>query len=542
MSGTDATIRFRTTGADAAGQEADNLRQKMNKGGKDAIEALETQIKLIKEKNKLEDDLAKRQHTNSRQNISEQQRQYQEWMMMRERNVQFIEDPAKRKAYASETTNKSMRMRTDIIEDQRQLDKDKQKTELEKQDRLKQLRTTQEQLDEAKKTRKVTEDLPSNIARFGTSAAQGNVGGMLSSIGGKAGMITLVAAAAGALMVGAEAGLRQYATINQASPLIAGSKAYSQYGGFFSAGVEDILNMTAKEFGETKVTPFSYARGKNLSGAEDASGVINLAAAEIAKGLRQGQVESLLGVERYSGKNAGGTIANFEDYLMKSSKALLQLPEILQSYLGVANGILSRTGVLNAGGLQQFMTSIGGSYKVEGQNLDRMTAGLTATGQMSKNPVMLDMQLRTLRKMYPNKSMWELRGIMEHASENPQYVSNLLEQMKTSGGGGDWAKFQMLSLGNLGWDDINKVSGNKLNLDKRTEAATPDYTGESAKIVGVTGPVGKQFLEIAQMTGRGLLNILDVLENKLPAIISKSTENGMTKAIQNNKTTFQGRP
>lgn len=241
--------------------------------------------------------------------------------------------------------------------------------------------------------------------------------------------------------------------------------------------------------------------------------VEGLLGAGISRGISDDALNRLMSVSRFSGTSGVGVISNFESFLDRMQRPMLRLPELLDSYLRKSDEILKRGGVLDSERLQQTLVSFSKSYNVESYNLDRMMNAITgAAGPMSKNPILESIKLQTLKELYPNKSMWERFGIMEHSAENPEYIQALITKLKGFGGGGsDQQKFMLANLLGLGYEDVNRLSSNQFNIERFDRAAGKSKETEVSDLSDFYEKSASQFVGSIKQLETTLGEVRDVV-------------------------------
>lgn len=361
----------------------------------------------------------------------------------------------------------------------------KRKREEEKRDREK---NRQEDLDERRRLTQITQGI--GVAQ---AFREGNVGGIIGSganilavsggkIAGRAGIVGLIVNAVYDLFTGAtreiEQNVRGYAVATQ-TPLSDVRRRAAEIAG---PGVTE-LGFTPSEFIMRREQILRAA------GGEFQTNDLGLVSAEISRGLRPNQVERLVSQGRYGGQqNPLLTIASFENFLKDSSRSMVQLPEIMETYLRRADSILQRTGVINTTGLQQTIQGIAQTYNVSGANLDRFSSAFEQGFGQSQNPVIQALQFQTLSQVYPERGLWDYKKIMQDPLSHPRYIRAMLENIKTlSRGDKEFEKFGLSAfLPRLGAVDIEKiVEGGEFKIPKpspaRDKRLLEDYPAQAEK-------------------------------------------------------------
>lgn len=458
MSNTDKTIRIGVDASEAT-QNISQVRQLTKQANEESNSAVKENVRLLQQKNQLEQTYSYRRIRDAQEDIRYAQRELEIWRLTREEQSKGLSGD-KRSKFNSETASELRARQIDILRDKGSLDDLRYKADLAKEE-------------EREKKKKEKEEAAgrltsSDVMRGGgviNSAARGDIGEALMGLGGRlaiAGAIIYgLKTLAGSILNNAkevESDVQGYAALRQKTK----EQALDE---ILKFGKEDVLGVKGKDYLTKYYMPFLYASG----GRANDDSITNLGAAGRATNLQPQLLESLLSTGRYSRNGTGvNTISNFEEYLKNTGRHIAQLPEILQTYIGIATGILNRTGSIDSIGLQTTLASIGKSYGVEGVNLDRYAGGMEKMGSMSSNPVIFALQQRVLRKLYPNMSQWDKLGIMEDSLSNFDYIKNMIEEMKSMGG--ENGKFFMRSYSNqvgVGWSkkDIDRIYANGLQKD-----------------------------------------------------------------------------
>lgn len=354
------------------------------------------------------------------------------------------------------------------------------------------------------KRREQQHQLLSGVAGVAGAASRGDVGGVLAaglgSFGkaGKAGIIGLISKLVYDAITGTvkevEDNVRGYAVATQ-TPLGRVRGRIDQLG----AGATS-LEYTPAEFLRRREQFFRAA------GGEFATDDLNLVGAEISRGISPNQLERLVSQGRYGGtRNPIATISSFENFLKDTGRSMVQLPEIMETYLRRADSILQRTGVINSRGLLQTIQGISQSYGVTGTNLDRFTGAFEQGLGLNQNPAIQALQYQTLRELYPEKGLFDLRKTLEDPLSDPKYIQRMLERVQEfSGGNEEIQKFALSALfkGRLSGEDIEKIVAGDFqipDIQKDAKATTGvDYVKESEKFTSAIVILEKTMKAAAQ--------------------------------------------
>jgi hypothetical protein len=470
MSNVDKTYRIGVD-ASSAQQGVDRLRRDVSDANKQSTDSIKEQIRLLKEKMRLEEESARKRQKSIQEDIRYAQRDLEQWKIDRERESSDLSGKA-RKNFKKETREEELARREQILRDKGTLADSRLASDEERSDRKKQLK----QLQELNDTTKTEGNKSRNVFEGVKAALTGNGSGMMRAGGAMLGGTAALGAVglAYAIFQGAknvESGMEQY------SAMTGQSKLDALLGTWNNKSVSKSMGVSRKAFLTDYYTPYSYSGGREFN-ADDVEG---LGTAEQTRNIPRASIQSLISSGRYSTNGSSiSTIASLEEYLRSTNRAIIQLPEILQTYIGTANEILQRTGKVDALGIQRTIASIGSSYGVEGQNLDRFMGMSKLGGMASGDPIMFALQQRVLKRLYPNAGAADKLKIMQSPAAHPEYLQALVEGMKDQWGTGDLAKIRMQTVFdkmgiNLGMTDIDeKIFSNKFKLKDFKNIPTQD--------------------------------------------------------------------
>lgn len=531
----DKTIRI---GVDSSGatQDMSRIRGQVDQANSSSIAGIKEQMRLLREKSNLEDEIARKRQKSRQDDINYAQKDLQLWQLQRDAESRGLTGAAKSR-YDRNTRTESNERKQSLITDRMDLASMRTMSDDERSDRKKQIKRLEELQEtvrgEGKKGREVQQTFLEKVlvsAGMGPNTAKGVVDNVIPGLG-------RIAAAYAVMAYGAKAeeGLRRYSTnMNQnVSKSVVGT-AFSIADADVSTNVE--LGMSRKKFREDYYSRYQTAYGdKNLRGGE-AEGV-EMAGLERSRGLSGGQTESLLALSRYSGASSSGMASSFENYLTKTGQASVRLPEIMTTYLQVANSILSKTGAVDPIAIGRVIQSIGSSYGVQGLNLDRMSTGFQKMGDFSQNPIMLSLQQVALKKRYPNLSSWDKATKMQHFMEDPELMKLMVEQLQSFGGGGEASKWATRNFmgDSLSNEDINKLMKNNFKISNVKQSSENFFKNESKKQVGTFESLMASAADVkdvggAAVVGAGSLVSSGILSNQ-QSELGKQIQAGITNAL-----------
>lgn len=489
----DKTIRWQVDGTNvlraqneiSQNEEKANLRKRSY--SKEEISDIEKQIKLIKEKLRLEEEVARKKILSREQDIRYAEQLNRQEILDRRSQAEGMTGDARSK-FNRETSRIELEGNRELSKEKLQLLDQKNAFNDLKETNKKQLEELKGIGDSLDKGSKGSSGAAfGNIAQIATS---GNLSSMITGAGIMAGVGGYATAIATGIMIA-----RNYESGEQAFR-VATQKSKGSYESEF--GKSALLNTMGIGLSDyfNSTSGFIRARGGNLSDRSE-----RYLAAGVSRGISDEQLQGLLKTERYGGGYAMQAMSAFETYLKSSGKSLVQLPEILSSYLNIANSILSKTGRVDSLAIQTMMMSVGKSYGVEGTNLDRLTSSIMGVTGKSQNPLLRSMQLETARSLNPNASMWELEGMLQNPEKYPEYQKKLLDRYKNIGGGGDYSKFALESMG-FAYEDVNRVTSKEFQITKPTKL-------DGQQIANIGG----EYIKSAQEVVGGINSLIPTLKD-----------------------------
>lgn len=494
---TDKTIRY-TIDDKGVSQANSKIRQSyedLNKDlthmsasqrklGKDEIKDIQDKIKLLKQKNDLEEAALRKRIQDKQLEIQLAEKDLALWKARRVDDASKV-STAGRGKFVAETTREENRRRSALTEERVSvLDDRAQYADIRDKNKkqISELQNISHTLNRnTDKTIRSTEGIFSNIFR---GSASGSASGFASMLLGGAGAAALVAGTAIAVTKSYQDGLKKYSSI-MASPL-----SNSMWAGLSARDIG--LGVSGTEVLNKKAA-FSVSAGRKLSDDETKAYM----GVTMSRGISDQQISQLLNISRYSNRSPLGTKEDFESYINKTGKSLVRLPEILETYLRVSNEILNRTGRVDARGVQQSIMSVGNSYGVSGLQLDRTMSGLTQLSTLSDNPVLLSIQQQAFRKLYPGKGPIDMLKALQNPTEDPKLMEEIRGRMSRFGGGGVYGTLGMTSL--LGGDvyTAERLMKSGIKVEPKGEAVT---RAKEVELEHKNYEIGKDFAgSIAQM-------------------------------------------
>lgn len=216
----------------------------------------------------------------------------------------------------------------------------------------------------------------------------------------------------------------------------------------------------------------SRAAGKDI-GRDTA---VSMMAASAATGVTDQQMQALMAAGRYnSGTNSPlQIVAGMEEFIKSTNRSIIQLPELIDTYLSTSNEILNRTGEVNDDNVRNIVGSIAKSYNVEGVNVQRMTSQLTGMASASQNPAMRAIQMQTIREMNPNMKSLDMLELMQDPTKDPKYMMKLMDTLKKVGGAdmAPWVMMNMIPGASV--KDVKKYMSGELKIEDLTPKKSED--------------------------------------------------------------------
>lgn len=214
------------------------------------------------------------------------------------------------------------------------------------------------------------------------------------------------------------------------------------------------------------------------------------------RGLSEDDAASVLATTRFdrSGRTGANVVQAFDTNLQglgKSDQYIAStLGEYLQSFNGMAENVLNRTGGINTAGIVRSMTSIQNATGMEGRQLERVQNSLMGNN-ISQDDVSQALLLRTAREVArPNAQLSDLQAMIEQMPEKPELQQKFFERIQKMTGGGEMGRQVMKSIfPNLSMTDIidlEKATGNDAQkIFRRGRSTGAEYSeAEARSMVG----------------------------------------------------------
>lgn len=214
------------------------------------------------------------------------------------------------------------------------------------------------------------------------------------------------------------------------------------------------------------------------------------------RGLSEDDAASVLATTRFdrSGRTGANVVQAFDTNLQglgKSDQYIAStLGEYLQSFNGMAENVLNRTGGINTAGIVRSMTSIQNATGMEGRQLERVQNSLMGNN-ISQDDVSQALLLRTAREVAgPNDQLSDLQAMIEQMPEKPELQQKFFERIQKMTGGGEMGRQVMKSIfPNLSMTDIidlETATGNDAQkIFRRGRSTGAEYSeAEARSMVG----------------------------------------------------------
>lgn len=214
------------------------------------------------------------------------------------------------------------------------------------------------------------------------------------------------------------------------------------------------------------------------------------------RGLSEDDAASVLATTRFdrSGRTGANVVQAFDTNLQglgKSDQYIAStLGEYLQSFNGMAENVLNRTGGINTAGIVRSMTSIQNATGMEGRQLERVQNSLMGNN-ISQDDVSQALLLRTAREVAgPNAQLSDLQAMIEQMPEKSELQQKFFERIQKMTGGGEMGRQVMKSIfPNLSMTDIidlEKATGNDAQkIFRRGRSTGAEYSeAEARSMVG----------------------------------------------------------
>lgn len=520
---TDKTIRY-TIDDKGVSQANSKIRQSyedLNKDlthmsasqrklGKDEIKDIQDKIKLLKQKNDLEEAALRKRIQDKQLEIQLAEKDLALWKARRIDDASKLPSTSRGK-FVAETTREENRRRSAITEERVSvLDDRAQYADIRDKNKkqISELQNISHTLNRnTDKTIRSTENVFSNVFRGITSGSVGGAASMLGMMGAAGGVASLVVGTMTANYKKLEDEVTASAVKLQIPVLLAKALAIQSRDKTLGMSGAEILN---------KVSTFSGPAGRYMT-VDETRPIIG---SQVARGFTDQQINQLISINRYTGRSVLGTTSDLERYAMSRDKSLAKLPELLDFYLKISSEILNRTGRVDAIGVQQSMTSVGKSYGVSGLQLERTMTGLTQLSTLSDNPVLLSIQQQAFRKLYPGKSPIEMLKALQNPAEDPKLMEEIRGRLSRFGGGGVYGTLGMTSLlggdvytaerlmkGGIGVEPRVKepASSTQKDIENKIYTEAGDYVGSMQSLANKLGSI-LDFLNKGPLVLESILN------------------------------------
>ena len=268
---------------------------------------------------------------------------------------------------------------------------------------------------------------------LGSSDASGMIGGMSKGALGAAGILGILGAVAGIVIgkelkgaAAMEPAMRDYAVLSGQSLL--GTRG----------AVKATKGMDLGRMGLTTSQYFTdYSQLFRSGGGVVNESMLGILAGEKALGLSRQQTGGLMGLERYGEGKVTPIMSFFERYLRETSQNIAILPEILQTFSQEATAMLKVTGRVDSASIAASVAAISKGFGLTGEPLQNVVGAFRQGMQQSSNPVIQSLQFSAMERARPGSSLWQMEMAMENPLSSPKYMTNFLNQLQQSTGGGE---------------------------------------------------------------------------------------------------------
>lgn len=236
---------------------------------------------------------------------------------------------------------------------------------------------------------------------------------------------------------------------------------------------------------------YSRGAGRNLSSDQ----VIASFAQQRALGLTEGEYSQFLSYGKYSNNRSQNVLSAIEDITKKRYGDLTRLSDIMSTYSGAADRMLSVTGSVDTGSLLGVINGLVSGVGVQGNQLNRITSSFQGMSS-NQNPAAQGIMRRAALKVNPNATPWEIKKMLENPLAYPELINNTLNLTDELGGGGDFSKFLLQSmLPGTSTDDIDKLynargSSGFNTLLKRMSVSGKSYEGRAEALTSTKEQFG----------------------------------------------------
>lgn len=330
-----------------------------------------------------------------------------------------------------------------------------------------------------------------------------DVGGLVS--GSTGGLL------AGLGVLGVTAGIALTKEIRGAAAVSSAIRDYAILRGRSMMGViPDVAATKDMGLGALGLTPSQYFQNyaqlyRSGAGVVNEN-MLNIMSAERALGLSRQTTGGLLGVERYGAGQITPILSYFETYLRNTNQSIAVLPEILQTFVAEATTMIRTTGRVDSASLAASISAVGRAFGLTGEPLNIVYGALRQGMQQSNNPAIQALQFQAMERAMPGASLWQMQMAMENPMRNPQYIINMLEQMKMMTGGGEMYARALFNV--FGQYGITATLADQLSRGKLTpelflqQLGQPqDYRARAESVVSATEEVTAKWMGMWERSG-----------------------------------------
>jgi hypothetical protein len=301
------------------------------------------------------------------------------------------------------------------------------------------------------------------------------------------------------------------AAFNSARTLESSLGQYGQYTGANTSRMgesirkDDITALSKMEFKPSDLYG-GYARFAGGARTMDfGESAVNLMALEKAMPLDQGTISGVTGLRRFgAGTNATQTALFFEKYLQQTGQDIAALSETVQVFTQEARNVALQTNKVNTENIATVLASFGEQTGFKGEAMSNVFGKVRQGFTRSSNSVIQALQFRAAsRAAGDGATLFDLEKIMADPLNNPEYMTQVLEQMQGVTGGGQRYQRGIMNMFNLtpqqaelvsNWDIRKGVSKEMLNILKEKNVSA------SGRAVNITGEVGESAAKTAGLS------------------------------------------
>ena len=323
---------------------------------------------------------------------------------------------------------------------------------------------------------------------LGSNDATGMLGGMSKGALTTAGILGVLGTVAG-IVIGKE--LKGAATMEPVMRDYAILSSRSLLG--TRGAVKATGDMNLGRMGLTTSQYFTdYSQLFRSGGGVVNESMLGILAGEKALGLSRQQTSGLMGLERYGEGKVTPIMSFFERYLRETSQNIAILPEILQTFSQEATAMLKVTGRVDSASIAASVAAISKGFGLTGEPLQNVVGAFRQGMQQSSNPVVQALQFSAMERARPGSSLWQMEMGMEDPLSNSKYVTNFLNQLRQSTGGGEMYARSIYNV--FGQYGVSRNMADKLSKGQITPEMFIEETGRfgkggdyRARAEGVTG-------------------------------------------------------